>query len=130
MPETPLTEILSDFRSYRPGNHRQFLEWVKDRAQEVGVRGYAMMERKSAGKAVTQDAPCNVLNCNFSFVSSRAEPGPRFPMETLVLYPRIYLEKNGPPDGDWRKSHSTGKPPEVSGLLLLMLHKVAPQPAL
>lgn len=48
MPETPLTEILSDFRSYRPGNHRQFLEWVKERAQDVGVRGYAMMDRKSA----------------------------------------------------------------------------------
>ena len=50
MPETPLTEILSDFRSYRPGNHREFLEWVKDRAQDVGIRGYAIMDRKSAGK--------------------------------------------------------------------------------
>ncbi len=50
MPETPLTDILSDFRSYRPGNHREFLEWVRDRAQDVGVRGYAMMDRHSAGK--------------------------------------------------------------------------------
>ena len=50
MPETPLTEILGDFRSYRPGNHREFLEWVRDRAQDVGIRGYAMMDRKSAGK--------------------------------------------------------------------------------
>lgn len=50
MPETPLTEILQDFRSYRPGNHRQFLEWVKDRAQYVGVRDYAMQDRESAGK--------------------------------------------------------------------------------
>ncbi|CAD6571563.1 MAG: hypothetical protein ASARMPRED_004639 [Alectoria sarmentosa] len=48
MPETPLTEILIDFRSYRPRNHRQFLEWVRDRAQNIGVRGYAMMDRKSA----------------------------------------------------------------------------------
>ena len=50
MPETPLTDILGDFRSYRPGNHREFLEWVRDRAQEVGVRGYAMMDRRSTGK--------------------------------------------------------------------------------
>lgn len=50
MPETPLTEILGDFRSYRPGNHREFLEWVRDRAQDVGIRGYAMMDRQSAGK--------------------------------------------------------------------------------
>lgn len=53
MPETPLTDILSDFRSYRPGNHREFLEWVRDRAQDVGVRGYAMMDRQSTGKLRT-----------------------------------------------------------------------------
>jgi indoleamine 2,3-dioxygenase len=27
MPATPLTEILRDFRRYRPGEHRGFLEW-------------------------------------------------------------------------------------------------------
>jgi hypothetical protein len=27
MPATPLTEILKDFRRYRPGEHRGFLEW-------------------------------------------------------------------------------------------------------
>ncbi|KAK4693258.1 indoleamine 2,3-dioxygenase, partial [Lecanoromycetidae sp. Uapishka_2] len=48
MPETPLTDILQDFRSYRPGNHREFLEWVRDRAQYVGVRDYAMQDRESA----------------------------------------------------------------------------------
>ncbi|KAK3173705.1 hypothetical protein OEA41_007037 [Lepraria neglecta] len=48
MPDTPLTEILNDFRSYRPGNHRQFLEWVKDRAQDIGVREYAMKDRESS----------------------------------------------------------------------------------
>lgn len=51
MPDTPLTEILGDFRSYRPGNHREFLEWVRDRAQDVGIRGYAMTDRQSAGKS-------------------------------------------------------------------------------
>ena len=50
MPDTPLTDILGDFRSYRPGNHREFLEWVRDRARDVGIRGYAMMDKRSAGK--------------------------------------------------------------------------------
>ncbi len=49
MPDTPLTEILVDFRSYRPGNHRDFLEWVKDRARDVGVMEYALKDRTSSG---------------------------------------------------------------------------------
>lgn len=52
MPDTPLTEILSDFRSYRPGNHREFLEWIKDRAEDINVKAFAMENRKSAGKSV------------------------------------------------------------------------------
>jgi indoleamine 2,3-dioxygenase len=48
MPDTPLTEILKDFRSYRPGNHREFLEWVRDRALDAGVREYALQDKGSA----------------------------------------------------------------------------------
>ena len=61
MPETPLTEILQDFRSYRPGNHREFLEWVRDRAQYLGIKEFAMKDRESAGKLRT--VPPNLL-CN------------------------------------------------------------------
>ena len=53
MPDTPLTEILQDFRSYRPGNHREFLEWVKDRAEDVGVKHFALRERSSAGESLS-----------------------------------------------------------------------------
>lgn len=42
MPDTPLTKILEDFRSYRPSNHRAFLEWVKKKSEEVGLRGWAL----------------------------------------------------------------------------------------
>ncbi|KAI1875655.1 uncharacterized protein JN550_001941 [Neoarthrinium moseri] len=42
MPDTPLTEILKDFRSYRPGDHRQFLEWVKEESIDRGVREFAL----------------------------------------------------------------------------------------
>ncbi|KAL6714087.1 hypothetical protein ACLMJK_008581 [Lecanora helva] len=54
MPETPLTDILQDFRSYRPGNHREFLEWVKDRAECVGIEEYAMKDRESAVQRSTE----------------------------------------------------------------------------
>lgn len=50
MPETPLTKILEDFRQYRPGNHREFLEWVKDSASIVGVKDFALTDPQSAGK--------------------------------------------------------------------------------
>ncbi|KAF2675368.1 indoleamine 2,3-dioxygenase family protein [Microthyrium microscopicum] len=48
MPNTPLTEILQDFRSYRPGNHREFLEWIHYRAQEVGTKTFALQDANSA----------------------------------------------------------------------------------
>jgi indoleamine 2,3-dioxygenase len=49
MPETPLTEILKDFRSYRPGNHRDFLEWVNGASKASGVRPFALADPESAG---------------------------------------------------------------------------------
>ncbi|KAK1593163.1 indoleamine 2,3-dioxygenase [Colletotrichum navitas] len=48
MPDTPLTEILKDFRSYRPSNHRQFLMHVKDRSLEVGLKDAALATKLSA----------------------------------------------------------------------------------
>jgi indoleamine 2,3-dioxygenase len=40
MPQNPLTEILKDFRSYRPKPHRDFLAWVLSKSAELGVREY------------------------------------------------------------------------------------------
>ena len=40
MPKNPLTEILRDFRSYRPKPHREFLAWVMSKSAEVGVKDY------------------------------------------------------------------------------------------
>ncbi|CAG8959741.1 hypothetical protein HYFRA_00001647 [Hymenoscyphus fraxineus] len=44
MPDTPLTTILQDFRSYRPGNHREFLEYVKHRSLQVSLKSYALQD--------------------------------------------------------------------------------------
>lgn len=41
-PETPLTEILKDFRKYRPSNHRAFLAHVRDRSIAVNMREFAL----------------------------------------------------------------------------------------
>lgn len=40
MPNNPLTEILRDFRSYRPKPHREFLAWVMSKSAELGVKKY------------------------------------------------------------------------------------------
>lgn len=38
MPQNPLTEILKDFRSYRPKPHRDFLAFVRSRAEQISVK--------------------------------------------------------------------------------------------
>ncbi|KAJ3731341.1 IDO-domain-containing protein [Lentinula guzmanii] len=48
MPDTPLTEILQDFRQYRPGNHREFLQAVKDHSDKVNFRQFALDDSTSA----------------------------------------------------------------------------------
>jgi indoleamine 2,3-dioxygenase len=48
MPDTPLTSILQDFRSYRPGNHREFLEYVKMRSIHISLKPYALQDPSSA----------------------------------------------------------------------------------
>jgi len=48
MPETPLTDILQDFRQYRPGNHREFLETVQASAQTAGIKAFALDDSVSA----------------------------------------------------------------------------------
>ncbi|QIX00111.1 hypothetical protein AMS68_005628 [Peltaster fructicola] len=37
-PPNPLTDILIEFRDYRPAPHREFLTWVREQAKTVGVR--------------------------------------------------------------------------------------------
>ncbi|KUI74074.1 Indoleamine 2,3-dioxygenase 2 [Cytospora mali] len=51
MPDTPLTEILKDFRKYRPSNHRAFLQHVRDKAIEVDLRGFALQLQGMPGEA-------------------------------------------------------------------------------
>ena len=48
MPKNPLTEILRDFRTYRPSNHNQFVSMVEQRAAELSVREFALASPSTA----------------------------------------------------------------------------------
>jgi indoleamine 2,3-dioxygenase len=48
MPSTPLTTILKDFRSYRPGNHREFLAYVQELSSLLDLKTYALSDPSSA----------------------------------------------------------------------------------
>ncbi|KAJ3195818.1 hypothetical protein HK101_010990 [Irineochytrium annulatum] len=48
MPINPLTDILRDFRSYRPANHNQWLAYLERRAAELNVRQFAAADSNSA----------------------------------------------------------------------------------
>lgn len=49
MPDNPLTEILRDFRTYRPTDHKTFLELVQIRANQNNLRQFALGDPNSAG---------------------------------------------------------------------------------
>ncbi|PPJ52658.1 hypothetical protein CBER1_10871 [Cercospora berteroae] len=44
MPSNPLTNILKDFRSYRPKPHREFLSYVRSRSEELSVQSYCLRD--------------------------------------------------------------------------------------
>jgi len=48
MPVNPLTNILKDFRKYRPDHHNEWLTFVEKEAARVGVRKFALENDESA----------------------------------------------------------------------------------
>jgi indoleamine 2,3-dioxygenase len=48
MPKNPLTDILRDFRTYRPANHNSWLSWLEKRAAELDLRAFAKADDNSA----------------------------------------------------------------------------------
>ena len=47
MPNNPLTEILRDFRSYRPANHNEWLSWLESEAKNLKVKDYCYKDESS-----------------------------------------------------------------------------------
>lgn len=48
MPTNPLTDILKDFRTYRPRGHSEFVQWVYEKAKFVGTRDFSMQDPNAA----------------------------------------------------------------------------------
>ncbi|KAF7714735.1 Indoleamine 2,3-dioxygenase family protein [Penicillium ucsense] len=48
MPSTPLTKILHEFRAYRPLPHREFLTYVREKSEEIGVQNYSVQDSETA----------------------------------------------------------------------------------
>jgi indoleamine 2,3-dioxygenase len=48
MPQTPLTKILHEFRAYRPLPHREFLTYIREKSEEIGVQDYAVQDSETA----------------------------------------------------------------------------------
>ncbi|KAG5959879.1 hypothetical protein E4U57_000456 [Claviceps arundinis] len=55
MPDTPLTEILQDFRKYRPSNHKDFLHHVKQVSESHDLRGFALALREKSAMDEQKD---------------------------------------------------------------------------
>lgn len=51
MPENELTSTLREFRNYRPGAQRSYLEGLEVRARELGVRRFAEGDAESLGES-------------------------------------------------------------------------------
>ncbi len=47
MPSNPLTEILQDFRTYRPIQHNKWLSYIYDYAKSVNLKDFAMKDETS-----------------------------------------------------------------------------------
>jgi len=47
LPKNPLTEMLRDFRTYRPKSHQDYLQWVEDTATKIGVLDFAKKDNHS-----------------------------------------------------------------------------------
>ena len=48
MPNNELTEVLKDFRSYRPSNHSEWLDYVLAEANRADIRAFATSNSTSA----------------------------------------------------------------------------------
>ncbi len=71
MPNNPLTEILKDFRSYRPIGHNEWLLWVEKTSRSLNVREFALLDPHSTSNyldLLDQVRDFRHRHCNSSFI--------------------------------------------------------------
>ena len=124
-PKLLLTEILKDFRSYRPGHHRQFLEWVQHRAAAVNLKEFALKDTRSAGKPSTYvlvNAPQRLTHALILIQHCISWPqlSPRLPLAPLVLHSRVYPQEDISSYCYWWQPYCHGKLATRTTLLSLL----------
>ena len=48
MPSNPLTDILKDFRKYRPYRHNEWLTYVEESAKALKIREFSLQDPNSS----------------------------------------------------------------------------------
>ncbi|KAF8952001.1 hypothetical protein BGZ52_008530 [Haplosporangium bisporale] len=83
MPSNPLTAVLRDFRTYRPHNHAEFLQYVEDKARESQVRNFAEMDANSSAIYLAAvDQIRNFRNRHWSFTKEYIIKHTKHPVAT------------------------------------------------
>lgn len=91
MPQNSLTEILKDFRQYRPKDHNDWLSWVENKAKAVGVKKFAM-----------EDPTSSVLMlANLDRVAEFRERHWRFTKEYIIKHSKHPVATGGSPITTW-----------------------------
>lgn len=91
LPENPLTETLRDFRTYRPSNHQDFVNWLEIKAREVGVRKFA-----------TEDSNSTILYlANLDQIAEFRERHWRFTKEYIIKNSKHPVATGGSPITTW-----------------------------
>ncbi|KAG9326375.1 hypothetical protein KVV02_003726 [Mortierella alpina] len=91
MPSNPLTAVLKDFRTYRPHNHAEFLEYVEAKARQAHVRQFAEQDSNSAAIFLAAvDQIRNFRNRHWSFTK-----------EYIIKYTKHPVATGGSPIVTW-----------------------------
>ncbi|KAF9108158.1 hypothetical protein BGX27_008453 [Mortierella sp. AM989] len=91
MPSNPLTAVLKDFRTYRPHNHAEFLQYVEEKARQSHVRHFAEQDSNSAAIYLAAvDQIRNFRNRHWSFTK-----------EYIIKYTKHPVATGGSPIVTW-----------------------------
>lgn len=97
MPQNSLTDILKDFRQYRPNDHNNWLSWVETKARSVGIKKFAM-----------EDPTSSVLMlANLDRIAEFRERHWRFTKEYIIKHSKHPVATGGSPITTWLPNQLT-----------------------
>eukprot|EP01113_Clastostelium_recurvatum_P018560 TRINITY_DN2187_c0_g1_i3.p1 TRINITY_DN2187_c0_g1~~TRINITY_DN2187_c0_g1_i3.p1 ORF type:complete len:478 (-),score=138.43 TRINITY_DN2187_c0_g1_i3:71-1504(-) len=97
MPSNELTDILRDFRSYRPPDHTKWLSFVESTSKELGVRNFALADAGSTLRYLTaMDEVRDFRNRHWNFAK-----------EYILKYSKHPVATGGSPIKTWLPNQLT-----------------------